>query len=65
MIKLPRSVRSNFGQISEIMVDSPYERDIYFMVLNEAVEDIPLLLAQMEQRGLRSLLDEHEVLHGN
>jgi len=34
-------------------------------VISERVDDIPLLLAQMEQMGLPSLLDEHFPTHGN
>jgi hypothetical protein len=31
----------------------------------ERVDDIPLLLAQLEQRGVRPLLDKHFPTHGN
>jgi len=34
-------------------------------VINEAGDDIPLLLAQLERMGVRSLLDEHFRTHGN
>jgi transposase len=36
-----------------------------FTVINEGVDDIPLLLAQLERMGVRSLLDEHFLTHGN
>ena len=34
-------------------------------VINERVDDIPLLLAQQEQMGLQSLVDKHFLTHGN
>ncbi|MEO0539139.1 MAG: DUF4277 domain-containing protein [Cyanobacteria bacterium P01_A01_bin.123] len=35
------------------------------LISNERVDDIPLLLSQMQTLGLRELLDEHFVPHGN
>lgn len=34
-------------------------------IITERVDDIPLLLAQMEQMGIAALLDEHFPTHGN
>jgi hypothetical protein len=34
-------------------------------IMSERVDDIPLLLAQLERMGVRSLLDEHFPTHGN
>jgi transposase len=34
-------------------------------IISERVDDIPLLLAQLEQMGVQPLLDEHFPAHGN
>jgi transposase len=37
----------------------------HLSIITERVDDIPLLLAQMEQMGIADLLDEHFPTHGN
>jgi len=34
-------------------------------ITNERVDDIPILLTQIEQMGVRKLIDQHFPTHGN
>ena len=35
------------------------------IITNERVDDIPILLTQIEQMGVRKLIDKHFPTHGN
>ncbi len=36
-----------------------------FIITNERVDDIPILVTQMEQMGIQKLIDQHFPAHGN